>query len=1169
MLRCTVAVFVGTFLFCALLPSSVRAATPAPTLLVNTFIGTSGTPQGGPIDTFPGADVPFGMVQWSPDTGTEDAGGGYDYGDRSTSGFSLTHLSGPGCNVFGDFAILPTTGDVGDPSSARQPFTHQAEQAAPGWYAVSVGDPGIRSELSVTPRTGLGRFTYPSTTQANLLFNASSNQAGVTDASIRITGSQEISGSASSGFFCGMPDRYTVYFVAQFDRSFSGYGTWKGSQINPGSNATQGPGSGGWVTFDASHNPGVRVKVGLSFVSIDGARANLRAENPGWEIDHVRDVATGMWNGMLERIAVEGGTSDERQTFYTALYHALLHPNLISDADGRYTGFDGRVHNAAPGHNEYANFSDWDIYRTEVPLLALVAPGETSDMMQSLVDAAKQENGWLPRWALVNGPTSVMGGDSPDAVIAGAYAFGARAFDTKGALAAMVQGASTTNGTPGQGWYVSRWELNDAYLQQGHVVNTHTTSVSPVPNGASETLEYAIDDFSIARFAQAIGNAATFRTFIARSANWSTLFDSATRSIAPRDPTGAFMQTSITDNGQSGFQEGNAAQYTWMVPQDLRDLIAGMGGNAAAVTALDALFAQLNAGEDKPYAWMGNEPSLGIPWVYLSAGEPWRAQEIVRTTLTTLYNNTPAGIPGNDDLGTMSAWYVWNALGLYPQNPSVRGFDIGTPLFARAILRSPNGPTIEIDAPQASDESAYVQNLRANGATTQQTWLALPMQGLTHLEYTLSANPNKSWGIAPDNAPPSYGPGPIGFPVSTGATLGAAKSAVTLAPGQATPLSFTIANPAGSGTVANVTWHPLLPAGLHLAPEGGVESVAAGASVTVSATLFADPSVKAGYYNIPIAATAGSGALLQPLVTIARIARSDEPLFLAYAENRFGNTVTPVDVNTGQIGPEIKVGNEPRDAALSLDGARVYVADRGSQSISVIDTAKQAVTATVRVGNSPNGLALSPDGSTLWVANADDNTVQSIDVATLRASGIIRVGVSPHSIAIAPDGSTIYVTDQGSNAVTPIDVKTRAPGTPIPVGARPAGIAITADGKRLYVVDNASNDVTPIDLAAHAALKPIPVGVSPMLIAIAPNAALAYVTNYANSTITPLDLATNAALAPIVVGGAPYGIAFDSDGKSAIVVNRRDNDCVFVDVATGHVGKPILLGNGPYTIVAP
>ncbi len=1150
------AAIIGATCLALTLPAVALGASVGPAGLVDTFVGTSGTKTGGPIDTFPGADVPFGMVQWSPDTPAQNAGGGYDYGDHDITGFSLTHLSGPGCSVFGDFAVLPVIGTLpSDPSTMRQPFSHANEESAPGWYAVSLGNPAIRTELTVTRRTGLARFTFPVTSEANLLLNAASNQAGVTDAQVKVSWPNEISGTASSGFFCGMPDRYTVHFVARFDRSFTGAGVW-----NDGRDA--------WVRFDATRNRQVVMKVGLSFVDDAGARANLASEGTSWNPIAVRNHATEMWSGMLARIAITGGTTPQRRTFYTAFYHTLLHPNVISDVTGQYRGFDQRVHRVARGHEEYANYSDWDVYRTEIPLLALVAPGETSDMMQSLVDAARQQNGWLPRWALVNGPTSVMGGDSIDPVIAGGYAFGARDFDTRGALAAMVQGASRTSGPPGQGWYVPRWELDDDYLRRGFIVNTHTTSVSPVPNGASETLEYALDDFSIARLAYALHSNRTYDDFMRRSSNWATLFDGASGWIAPRDADGAFMQTPITENGQSGFQEGNAAQYTWMVPQDLRDLIAAMGGRTAGSAKLDEFFTQLDAGQDHPYAWLGNEPSLGAPWVYLTAGAPWRAQDIVRRALTTLYGDTPDGLPGNDDLGTMSAWYLWCAIGLYPQNPAVRFLDVGAPLFTSVTLRAPNGPTIVIHAPQAATDRPYVQSLKVNGRATNATWLALPMQGTQRLDFQLGAAPNRRWGSSPSDAPPSYATTRIALPPATTAILAAGSASISAA--QSSSASFTVSNRDGSAPVA-ITWSATGPRGIHMEPDRGRVALAAHAVEEVHLRLSADGSLAAGYQAVRIdAVAADSNARLAHATIPVRVDNGGQQPALAYAENRFGNTITPIDLATGATGPEITVGEEPRDAALSRDGRRLYVANRGAASISVVDTGERRAIATVKVGSSPNGIALTPDGKQLWVANADDGTIQPVDTATLHAGGTIRVGLAPRGIAIAPDGSMLYVSNSNSNTVTPVDLRSGTAGKPIGVGSRPAGIAITPDGKRLYVANNASNDVWTIDLSGSGtAFAPIQAGVDPQLIAISPDGRLAYVSNYANSFVTPIDLRSNRALAPIEVGGAPYGVAFTSDGRTAVVVLRRDNACVVIDVARGSVSAAIPLGNGPYTVVAP
>jgi len=1158
----------AAFILAAALPA--QAASPPVTLLVNPLIGTSMTHDGSDvIDDFPGADVPFGMVQWSPDTPARNAGGGYEYAEHEITGFSLTHLSGPGCSVFGDFGILPTIGTIVDPATAQQPFSHTNEIAAPGSYTVTLGQPAIRADLTVTKRTGLGTLTFPQTAQANVLFNVASNQAGVRTAGFHVVGPSEVAGFAQTGGFCGMPDRYTVYFVARFDRPFASFGTWSGKTVAPNTRTIAGARTGGWVTFDTTHHRMVSIKVGLSFVDEDGARANLDAENPDWDLVRVRNAATAQWQQMLERIHIDGGTEAEERIFYTAFYHALLHPNVYSDVTGRYRGFDGAIHTVRPGHAEYANFSDWDIYRTEIPLLALVAPQETSDMMESLVDAAAQDV-FLPRWALVNGATSVMGGDSVDPVIAGAYAFGARDFDVHAALGAMIKGATDTTLAPADGWYVERPELAE-YLQRGYIVNTHTTSVSPVPNGASETLEYALDDFSIGRFAQDIGEPQTAQTFLRRSANWANLFDTATGLIAPRDADGAFLNTPITENGQSGFQEGNAAQYTWMVPQDLHDLIAGMGGDSAAVAKLDRFFSKLNAGQAEPYAWLGNEPSLGSPWVYLSAGAPWRTQELVRRSILTMYDESSQGLPGNDDLGTMSAWYIWSAIGLYPQNPAVRTLVIGSPLFPHVTITSPGGPTIDLRAPEAADGTPYVHGLFVDGVATTKTWIDLPQTGTLQLDFALGSTADKRWGSASADAPPSYAAGAVSFPAATTAQLVPADEPSAPLPDGSQLLRFTIANAAAATAPVTVSWRAILPPGFTLERDSGTVIVPPGGTTKESITLTTARNTMHGLYAISIAANAANGATLGHLTIPVRVATPAEVLPLGFIENRFDDTVTPFDPRTNASGPAIATGTEPRDAVLSRDGTRLYVCDRGAHAATVIDTSGRTAAHTVNVGKAPGGIAIAPDGKTLWVANADDDTIQAIDTASLVAAKPIAVGINPRAIAIAPDGAALYVTNNGDNTVTPVDPRTGAVSPAIAVGEHPAGIAITPDGKTAFVVDSGSNDVTPIDLGTRTSLPAIPAGVYPLMIAIAPDGKVAYVTDYASITITPIDIASRTARAPIVVGGAPYGVAFTRDGATAYVALRRDNAFVPVDVASGRAGVPISLGprTSPYTIALP
>jgi predicted alpha-1,2-mannosidase len=1137
-----------------LLASMVLAAAMAPASLVDPFIGTSGTQVGGPIDTFPGADMPFGMLQWSPDTPSQNAGGGYEYTDKAITGFSLTHLSGPGCNVFGDFAMLPVVGAKQLDLATQQPFTHDGEISVPGYYAVKVGSPTIRAELSTTERTGLGVFTFPASSDSYLMINAASNQAGVTDASARIIGTNEIAGSASSGFFCGMPDRYTVYFIARFDRPFADANLFSGGR---------GPHAGAWARFDTTHNTVVRVQVAISFVDAQGASKNLATEAKSWDIATVRSAALDAWQQMLGRIEISGGTRDQQRQFYTALYHTMLHPNLISDADGRYRGFDGNVHTVRPGHAEYANYSDWDIYRTEIPLIALLVPDRVSDMEQSLVDAYRM-SGWLPRWPVVNQPSSVMGGDSVDAVIAGGYAFGARDFDTQSALQGMIKGATDTTSAPGYGWYLERPQSAD-YQQRGYIPNRYTTSVSPVPNGASETLEYALDDAAIAAFARAIGNTAAYQRFMPRANNWTTIFDTQTGWIAPRSEAGAFEQTAIGASGQNGFQEGNAAQYTWMVPQDLPDLVRGMGGRDVTVAKLDTFFSQLNADETKPYAWMGNEPSLGSPWAYLAAGEPWREQAIVRTVMTTLYMDTPDGIPGNDDLGTMSAWYAWSAMGLYPQFPAVRDLDIGAPLFSHIVIHAPNGPTITIDAPAASATTPYVNSVRVNGVATAHSWFALPLRGSIHLALELASTPNKAWGAADGDAMPAFAPSSAAFPPSSAVRIEVPTEAVRVDPGNSNAsINATFRN-TGSAP-ATVTWSIPEQSGFTVSPAAGVLHLAANATQIVALTV---ATATSGLYNVHVTAVDDNGARVEPAIANVLAAHDGEQLPLAWIANRFDDTVMPYDPRTGALGARITVKDEPRDGVLSRDGHLYFIADRGAKTISVIDTVRNRVTAEIVVGNSPNGLAITPDGATVWVANYDDGTIQSIDVRTLRAGKALDVGTGPRYIAIAPDGSRLYVTTQGSNAVAVVDANARTLLAPIAVGQRPCGLALSPDGKALYAVNNGENSVTIIDLSTSRTVATVPAGVEPNYIAVDPSGKLAYVTNYATTTVTPIDLTTNTARPAITVGGQPFDVEWTRDGSAAYVILHRGNALVRVD-RDGRASAPLFLGSGgAYTIAIP
>jgi predicted alpha-1,2-mannosidase len=752
-----------------------------PTALVNPFIGTgSGGAVVGSVDLFPGASAPFGMLAWSPDTPSRPASGGYSYADSSTIGLSVTHPSGAGCAIAGDLPILPTTGAIGtNPTAATEPFSHSTETAHPGSYSASLGtgSSAVRVSAAATTRTGIGEFTYPATTSANMLFKVGDSQATVSAADVSIVGNKEVTGSITEGKFCGMPNSSTVYFAATFNRPFTRYGTWNGSTVSARSRTMTSHAAakttGAWVGFNTTSDARVGLKVAISYVSVADAKANLRAEDPGWNEPAVAAKTRAQWRSLLSEIRVGGGTHDQQVQFYTALYHALLDPSTFSDASGAYLGMDGKVHQAAPGQAQYTAFSGWDIYRDEVPLLAAVVPAQTSAMMQSLVNDAAQ-GGWLPKWPVANAYTGVMGGDSADAIIAGAYAFGARDFDTRAALAAMVKGATQVQSGAdlGQGYYTERPGLA-SYLKQGYVPNDAATSASAVRNGASVTLEYATDDFAIAAFAKSLGVTATYRTFLKRSQNWTRLYNVGSGYIQPRDAAGHFpagnpVTSGLASFGQSGFQEGNAAQYVWMVPQDLHGLISAMGGNAAAGARLGTFFTYDNVGPNKPYYWAGNEPDLLAPWIYDYAGKPYKTQAEVHKLLSGVYSNTPGGEPGNDDLGAMSSWYVWGSLGMYPETPGAPVLALSAPVFPAVRLNLP-GHHLTISAPGASAQG-YITHMSVNGATYSRDWLPAPdLAGgpggpPTAVSFVMSRTPDTGWAASVADAPPSYPSGPLSFP---------------------------------------------------------------------------------------------------------------------------------------------------------------------------------------------------------------------------------------------------------------------------------------------------------------------------------------------------------------------------------------------------------------------
>lgn len=786
------AALVGVGLCAPAAAAGKAALVTSPATVVNPFIGTSNQ-----ANDFPGADVPFGMVQWSPDTPSRPPGGGYEYNDSSITGFSLTHIAGPGCGAAGDIPVLPTVGTVN--TGATDAFSHANESASAGSYKVALNNQ-VTTELTTTTRSGMARFSFPASSQANLIFKLAGSQNGATSTQFTKVSNTEVSGQVTSGHFCGAGNTYNVYFDMVFDQPFTSQGASiaKTSAATPsrpatasknaaekpnkpvlhgkiptaaapkaakGSAAPTAAASNGYVTFNTTSNPVVQAKVGVSYVSVANAAANRAAENSGWDFNATRTAAQNAWNSALGKIQIAGGTTAQQQIFYTALYHSLLHPNVISDTNGQYYGFDGRTHTVDAGHKAaYANYSGWDIYRSQAQLEALVAPQAASDTAQSMVDDYAQ-TGVFPKWSENNGESYVMVGDPADAIIADYYAFGAKDFDTTTALADMIKQASTANN--------DRPGLN--YLDSpGYMPHDGTYGCCNFYGPVATTLEYNTADFAISALAGALGDTGHQKTYANRAQGWRNVLNPASGFVEPRNGggswTGGFDPTSGTD-----MVEADSWIYTGMVPFNVGGLARAKGGNTAMNHYLDTVLRSYTG--DKGYAWVGNEPSIELPWEYDYTGQPYKTQGTVRAIQDQIWADTPAGLAdGNDDLGAMSAWYVWSALGMFPETPGTADLALGSPLFTQAVVTLPSGKTLTINGNGAADNAPYVQSATWNGSAWNNAFA--PTTVITAggtLNYTLGTSANTSWATAASAAPPSYA-GDTTAPASP--RIGAITSAV-------------------------------------------------------------------------------------------------------------------------------------------------------------------------------------------------------------------------------------------------------------------------------------------------------------------------------------------------------------------------------------------------------
>ncbi|HTV61891.1 MAG TPA: GH92 family glycosyl hydrolase [Verrucomicrobiae bacterium] len=717
----------------------------------------NGTDNGG--DEFPGAVVPFGMVQWSPDTTSLGQSGGYLYTDTQIVGFSLDHLSGAGCDYGGNFAFTPILGGVtnspcanGSNGKAAFPsaFSHADEIAVPGYYSVLFTN-GIRTELTATTRTGFGRFTYPAGYAATMLINAASGAAGTTDSSVEInTNTQEISGWTIENPFCGAVQYNTLYFDVVFDHPLAAYGVWNGATLTVGATNATGAQTGVYLSFNLPGGGVVQARTALSYVSVANARANLQAEDPSFSSPDFNDVAgaaSNNWNGYLNKIQVSGGTPADTATFYTMMYHALQAPTVVSDVNGQYMGFDGQIHTTAASKYEY--FSGWDIYRNECQFIAMMDPSRAGDMAESLVLDA-QQCGAMPRWSVADGDSGVMMGDPATPIIAGIYAFGGTNFDTASALAAMVNAAVNPQVVALNG--VHERDAERDYLNLGYVPAAQIGGYGPV----SMTLEYCSADDALAHFAQSLGDTTNYILAMNRAQNWRNLFNENSGLLQLRNSDALWSPGFPVYNG-SAYVEGTAYQYVWMVPFNLGSLIDMMGGPQAASARLDAFFTQLNDADTthSPFAYMGNEPCSETPWIYNFMGMPYKASSVVRQIMTQLYSTAPGGLPGNDDLGQMASWYVLAALGMHPEIPGDDVLVLNGPLFPQAVVHLTNGD-VTITAAGAADDAPYIQSLTVNGRASTASWIhyAQIANGGT-LAFSLGTAPDTNWGSNVADLPPS------------------------------------------------------------------------------------------------------------------------------------------------------------------------------------------------------------------------------------------------------------------------------------------------------------------------------------------------------------------------------------------------------------------------------
>ncbi|MCB4808913.1 GH92 family glycosyl hydrolase [Tamlana sp. 62-3] len=674
------------------------------TQYVNTFTGTD-----GPGNTYPGAVVPFGMVQLSPDNGLPgwDRIAGYFYPDSTIAGFSHTHLSGTGAGDMYDLLVMPLNSKFTKsltPEAAYRPyskFSHDREEASPGYYAVDLLSSGIKAELTTTSRVGFHQYTFPKDDNSQIILDLgySLNWDKPMETKITIEDNQTIVGYRKSK---GWAADQRVYFVMQFSKPFDKAQLFNNSEeINADSVAGQFTKI--VAHYKTSDNEKIKVKVAMSSASIAGARKNLEAELGHWDFEKTVAEADAIWEKQLSKITIEG-TKAQKELFYTNMYHVFLTPSLHSDVDGAYKGADGKNH-VANGYNKYDTFSLWDTFRATHPLYTIISQKETEDMVKSFL-SHYDETGLLPVWSLAGNETNMMIGYHAVPVIVDAY-FKGIPMDAEKALEACIASANEDG------------RQIDLYKKLGYVpTGEHHENWS-----VSKTLEYAYNDWCIAKLAKALGNVEANKVFAKRADNWRNLYDTESTFFRPKDDQGHFVSEFSAKAYTKEFCESNAWQYFWFVPHNIDGLEQAVGKEQFAVK-LDSMFTYYPEKDDKlpifstgmigQYAH-GNEPSHHVAYLYNEIGQPWKTQDMVRKIIKTQYSTKPDGYCGNEDCGQMSAWLVFSSMGLYPINPAEAVYSITSPTVTSATINLENGKVFKITTENQSPENKYIQSILLNG----------------------------------------------------------------------------------------------------------------------------------------------------------------------------------------------------------------------------------------------------------------------------------------------------------------------------------------------------------------------------------------------------------------------------------------------------------------------